>query len=135
MRQAPAAGKPTVEGLGIDVSAQHWRRSGSGPGAIEIAFVQAGGQIPEAEAGQADPQAEASQWVSEAGADRWVPEADAGQGIPEAGADRWVPEADAGQWVLLRVAGDPAERVLVYDRFEWECFLDGAKNGEFDDAA
>jgi hypothetical protein len=38
------------------------------------------------------------------------------------------------QWVLLRVAGDPANRVLVYDRLEWECFLDGVRNGEFDDA-
>jgi Domain of unknown function (DUF397) len=43
--------------------------------------------------------------------------------------------ASTGEWVLMRVAGDPAQRVLVYDRFEWECFLDGAKNGEFDDAA
>ena len=42
---------------------------------------------------------------------------------------------DAGEWVLLRVAGDPAERVLVFDRNEWDCFLDGARNGEFDDAA
>jgi hypothetical protein len=39
----------------------------------------------------------------------------------------------AGDWVLMRVAGDPAGRVLVYDRHEWECFLDGVKNGEFDD--
>ena len=38
------------------------------------------------------------------------------------------------QWVLMRVAGDPAQRVLVFDRNEWECFLDGARNGEFDDA-
>jgi len=38
------------------------------------------------------------------------------------------------QWVLMRVAGDPAGRVLVYDRHEWECFLDGARVGEFDDA-
>lgn len=38
-------------------------------------------------------------------------------------------------WVLMRVAGDRAGRVLVYDRHEWECFVDGAKNGEFDDAA
>ena len=42
------------------------------------------------------------------------------------------PEAE---WVLLRVAGDPDQRVLVFDRNEWECFLDGARNGEFDDAA
>lgn len=39
-----------------------------------------------------------------------------------------------GEWVLLRVARDPARRVLVYDRHEWECFIDGVKNGEFDDA-
>jgi hypothetical protein len=38
-------------------------------------------------------------------------------------------------WVLMRVAGDPEQRVLVFDRHEWECFLDGARKGEFDDAA
>jgi uncharacterized protein DUF397 len=41
---------------------------------------------------------------------------------------------DEAEWVLLRVAGDPDQRVLVFDRHEWECFLDGARNGEFDDA-
>ena len=40
-----------------------------------------------------------------------------------------------GRWVLMRVTGDPEQRVLVFDRYEWECFLDGARNGEFDDAA
>ena len=40
-----------------------------------------------------------------------------------------------GQWVLMRVVGDPERRVLVFDRHEWECFLEGARNGEFDDAA
>ncbi len=38
-------------------------------------------------------------------------------------------------WVLMRVAGDPAGRVLVYDMNEWACFLDGVRNGEFDAAA
>ena len=38
-------------------------------------------------------------------------------------------------WVLMRVAGDPDGRILVYDRHEWECFLDGVRHGEFDDAA
>ena len=38
------------------------------------------------------------------------------------------------QWVLMRVAGDPADRVLVYDRHEWECFLDGVRKAEFDQA-
>jgi Domain of unknown function (DUF397) len=44
-----------------------------------------------------------------------------------------VPQ-DRAEWVLMRVAGDPQQRVLVFDRYEWECFLDGARNGEFDDA-
>jgi hypothetical protein len=39
------------------------------------------------------------------------------------------------RWVLLRVVGDREGRVLVYDRHEWECFLDGAKKGEFDDGS
>jgi Domain of unknown function (DUF397) len=79
--------KPTVEELGIDVSAQAWQRSGSGDGAIEIAFVHD------------------------------------------------APGGAGGPWVLMRVAGDSGGPVLVYDRHEWECFLDGVKKGEFDDAA
>jgi hypothetical protein len=42
---------------------------------------------------------------------------------------------ERGDWVLMRVAGDTGGRVLAFDRNEWECFLDGARNGEFDDAA
>jgi hypothetical protein len=76
------SGKPTVEELGIDITAQRWQRSGEGAGTIEVAMVS-------------------------------------GPGGP-------------GDWVLMRVAGDPAGRVLVYDRHEWECFLDGVRNGEFD---
>jgi len=79
------AGKPTVQGLGIDIGAQAWRRSGDGRGAVEVAFVRE--------------------------------------------------SATAGEWILMRVVGDPGGRILVYDRHEWECFLDGVKNGEFDDAA
>jgi len=44
-------------------------------------------------------------------------------------------EALGERWVLVRVVGDPVGRVLVYDRYEWGCFLDGAKSGEFDDIA
>ena len=40
-----------------------------------------------------------------------------------------------GDWVLMRVVGDRDRRVLVFDRNEWVCFLDGARNGEFDDPA
>jgi Domain of unknown function (DUF397) len=42
---------------------------------------------------------------------------------------------NARTWVLMRVAGDPEERVLIFDRNEWDCFLDGVRNGEFDDVA
>ena len=83
--------KPTAESLGIDLSAAHWQRSGTGDGAIEVALV--------GPAGRADGT-----------------------------------RADA-QWVLMRVSGDADGRVLVYDRQEWECFLDGVRAGEFDTAA
>ncbi len=43
--------------------------------------------------------------------------------------------ADHAEWILMRVSGDHDQRVLVFDRHEWECFLDGARNGEFDAAA
>ncbi len=84
--EEPVNVKPTVSGLGIDLGAQDWQRSGEGQGALEIAFV----------GGAASPGTE---------------------------------------WVLMRVAGDPEGRVLVYDRNEWECFLDGVRGGEFDAAA
>jgi hypothetical protein len=86
--------KPTVEELGIDVGAQHWRRSGEGDGSIEVAIVAS----------------------------------------RDGGGSGAEPAEPGGDWVLMRVAGDPAGRVLVYDRHEWECFLDGVRNGEFDDA-
>jgi hypothetical protein len=73
--------KPTVEDLGLDVTELTWRRSSSGPGAIEVAFADAGGQ----------------------------------------------------GWVLMRLSDDPSQRVSVFDSFEWECFIDGAKRGEFDE--
>ena len=55
-------------------------------------------------------------------------------GAREDGADGAGAGAEAGAgavWILLRVAEDPAERVLVYDRTEWACFLDGVERGEF----
>lgn len=48
-----------------------------------------------------------------------------------------VPNIDGwihGDWVLMRVNGDDSDLVLVFDRNEWTCFLDGARKGEFDDA-
>ena len=39
------------------------------------------------------------------------------------------------EWVLMRLSEDPDQRISVFSRFEWDCFLDGVRNGEFDDAA
>jgi Domain of unknown function (DUF397) len=92
-RRPTAVSKPTVAGLGIDVGALRWQRSGEGNDAIEIAFAG-----------------------------------------PAAGRDPAPGDNPDAEWVLMRVAGDPDGRVLVYDRNEWECFLDGVRGGEFDDA-
>ena len=43
--------------------------------------------------------------------------------------------AAGADWVLLRSQESADGLVSVFTSFEWECFLDGAKNGEFDDAA
>ena len=40
--------------------------------------------------------------------------------------------AHGTDWVLLRVQGGAGGLVSVFTRFEWQCFLDGAKKGEFD---
>jgi hypothetical protein len=34
-------------------------------------------------------------------------------------------------WILVRLQGEPD--VQVYNRHEWECWLDGVHRGEFDD--
>jgi len=96
--------KPTATGLGVDLASLEWQRSGTGAGSFEVAFVGSQTRNPHAAAGKA-------------------PSAALGR---EAGAN--CPVID---WVLLRVAGDPVGRVLVYDRNEWLCFLDGAVRGEF----
>jgi hypothetical protein len=43
-------------------------------------------------------------------------------------------DGDGGRWVRMRLAGHPTAPVHVFNRHEWECFVDGAKRGEFDDA-
>lgn len=44
----------------------------------------------------------------------------------------WV---DGDEWVLMRLSGAPDGQVSVFSRFEWDCFLDGVRSGEFDGAA
>jgi hypothetical protein len=81
----------------------------------------------------------AQQWSRSGGGDGSIevsfpvagPPAGAGDGRLGSDAATW----ERGDWVLMRVAGDLSGRVLVFDRNEWLCFLDGVRNGEFDDAA
>jgi hypothetical protein len=109
--------KPTVSELGIDLAAQVWRRSGHGDGVIEVAFAHTGG--PSGSSARTGAPSSSPATTSS------PPAAPSGASAP----------ADRTEWVLMRVAGDPDQRVLVFDRHEWECFLGGARNGEFDDAA
>lgn len=126
--------KPTVSELGIDLAAQVWHRSGHGDGAIEIAFARSGptthaaGNTTAHTAGDTAARAAGNTDVHAVG----DATARADGNTTPASAE---PPADRAEWVLMRVTGDPDERVLVFDRHEWECFLDGARNGEFEDAA
>ena len=109
--------KPTVSELGIDLAAQVWHRSGRGDGTIEVAFARSRATPPRIPALRtAQPPGPFSSRAVQLRAPARRP-------------------ASRAEWVLMRVAGDPDQRVLVFDRHEWECFLDGARNGEFDDAA
>jgi Domain of unknown function (DUF397) len=110
--------KPAVSDLGIDLAAQAWRRSGHGDGTIEVAFARSAspGSVPAAPLGSG-------------------PAASPGSGPAASPGSGPAAPAGGSEWVLMRVVGDPDQRVLVFDRHEWECFLDGARNGEFDDAA
>jgi hypothetical protein len=103
--------KPTVEELGIDLAGQAWQRSGDADGAIEIAFVP-GAAVGASLGGRTDRRP--------------------GLAAAATGA---AGSAGRTEWVLMRVAGDPEGRVLVYNRHEWECFLDGVRNGEFNEGA
>jgi hypothetical protein len=96
--------KPTVARLGVDLATLDWQRSGTGPGSFEVAFV--------------------------AGDIRSQPEATGLSSAANRAGD--AARSPAAEWVLLRVADDPVGRVLVFDRNEWLCFLDGAAHGEFD---
>jgi len=39
------------------------------------------------------------------------------------------------EWIPMCVTSDSEGRVSMFSRFEWDCFLDGVRNGEFDEAA
>jgi hypothetical protein len=130
--------KPTVEELGIDPDAQQWQRSGEGAGAIEVAVARVTSDVSGAAgvSGRAGGSPVASVPVTAT-----VP----GEAVASGASSATVACGNNdshelamprdGDWILMRVADDPARRVLVFDRNEWECFLDGARHGEFDDAA
>jgi hypothetical protein len=65
-------------------------------------------------------------------AQAWQRSGDGTDAIEIAFVGRSVGSGTETEWVLMRVAGEPEGPVLVYDRNEWECFLDGVRGGEFD---
>jgi hypothetical protein len=53
---------------------------------------------------------------------------------PDAIEIAFVP-ARGERWVLMRLTTGPSGLVHVFSSHEWNCFLDGAKKGEFGDVA
>ena len=130
--------KPTVEELGIDPDAQEWQRSGEGAGAIEIAVARVTSDVSGTVSASGRPGVSPAAGVPVTATvpGEVVVSGDPGATVACGNNDsRELAMPRDGGWILMRVADDPARRVLVFDRNEWECFLDGARNGEFDAAA
>ena len=47
-------------------------------------------------------------------------------------ADTCVEVAHLANWTAVRDSKNPGGPVHLYTEHEWACFLDGARNGEFD---
>jgi hypothetical protein len=43
-----------------------------------------------------------------------------------------VEVADLGDHIAVRDSKNPDGPALIFTKFEWQCFLDGARKGEFD---
>ena len=48
------------------------------------------------------------------------------------GGDGCVEVAHLANWTAVRDSKDPGGPVHLYTPHEWDCFLDGARNREFD---
>jgi hypothetical protein len=48
------------------------------------------------------------------------------------GSNGCVEVAHLDKWTAVRDSKNPGGPVQMYTLHEWECFLDGARNGEFD---
>jgi Domain of unknown function (DUF397) len=48
------------------------------------------------------------------------------------GSNGCVEVAHLADWTAVRDSKNPGGPVHLYTEHEWECFLDGARNGEFD---
>ena len=48
------------------------------------------------------------------------------------GSNGCVEVAHVANWTAVRDSKNPAGPVQLYTVHEWDCFLDGARNGEFD---
>lgn len=69
----------------------------------------------------------AARWQRPSGPD------DAGEPPQDAVEIAFVSHVDGHTYVAMRQASDPGGTVLVFTPAEWEAFVAGAKDGEFDE--
>ncbi|MTD59209.1 DUF397 domain-containing protein [Amycolatopsis pithecellobii] len=63
---------------------------------------------------------------------RWHRAEPAGVTIPDAIEYAFVPHTDGITYTALRSSAEPEGTVLVFTPSEWDAFVAGAKDGEFD---
>jgi hypothetical protein len=63
---------------------------------------------------------------------RWHRAEPAGETIPDAVEVAFVPHTDGKTYTALRSSAEPDGTVLVFTPSEWDAFVAGARDGEFD---
>lgn len=63
---------------------------------------------------------------------RWQRAEPAGQTIPDAMELAFVPHSDGLVYTALRSSAEPDGTVLVFTPSEWDAFVAGVRDGEFD---
>jgi hypothetical protein len=66
------------------------------------------------------------------GTARWQRAEPPGESIPDAIEFAFVPHTDGKTYTALRSSSEPDGTVLVFTPSEWDAFVAGARDGEFD---
>ncbi|TNC23407.1 DUF397 domain-containing protein [Amycolatopsis alkalitolerans] len=62
---------------------------------------------------------------------RWQRAEPAGESIPDAVEFAFIPHTDGRTYTALRSSTEPQGTVLVFTESEWDAFVAGARDGEF----